>query len=352
MAISRRKITPRKLDELPGLFDSVEINLNRPEAADPTEEIIAEHRRNQSTPRRPIRADMDIDPMTLSKYRELTFVSFGSGSSGNCAYLGVTGEGGILIDAGIDEDKVLAALKANAIRLEDIHGIILTHDHSDHVRGAYSLLRHNRHMQIFCTPRCLNGLLRRHSISRRIKDYHKPIFKEFEFQVGPFSITPFETSHDGTDNVGYSIEVASKRFVVATDMGMITERADFYIRQANYLMIEANYDNEMLANGPYPEYLKARIRGNRGHLDNAVTAAYLADIVTPELTDIYLCHLSQDNNRPDVALAAVRSALESKELIVGDGSGSLESQKAGIQLTALPRFDCSPLFVHRLVAAH
>ncbi len=349
MAISRRKNTPRKLDDLPGLFDSVEINLNRPAPeADPIEEIITEHRRNQITPKRPLRGDMDIDPTALTAIRELSFISFGSGSSGNCAYIGVGGHGGILIDAGMEEDKVMTALRTNCIRPEDIHGIILTHDHTDHVRGAYPLLRHNRHMQLFCTPRCLNGLLRRHNISRRIKDYHKPIFKEFEFEVGPFTITPFETSHDGTDNVGYSIRVGTRSFVVATDMGIITDRADFYIRQANYLMIEANYDSHMLATGTYPEYLKARIRGNRGHLDNAVTAAYLADIVGPALSDVYLCHLSQDNNTPEVALSAVRSALEEKGLKVGDGSGSPEARTADIRLSALPRFTCSPLYIHRL----
>lgn len=345
MATSRRRNSPRKLDDLPGLFDTVEINLNKSYSPD---EIIAEHRRNQTTPVSPIRGDMDINPMDLCRFRELRFLSFGSGSSGNCAYLGVPGEGGILIDAGIDEDKVEDALRLNCIKPSEIAGIILTHDHSDHVRGAYSILRHNRHMALFCTPRCLTGLLRRHNVSRRIKDYHKPIFKEFEFQAGPFVITPFETSHDGSDNVGFSIEISGRRFVVATDMGIITERADHYIRRANFLMIEANYDSEMLAVGAYPEYLKARIRGERGHLDNAVTAAYLAEIVSPELTDIYLCHLSQDNNRPDVALAAVRGALSGKGLNVGDASGSAESLAADIRLTALPRYDCSPLFVHRI----
>lgn len=345
MAPSRRRTPNRKLDDLPGLFDAVEINLNKPYSP---EEIVVEHRKNQITPLTPIRGDMDIDPVNLCRYRELRFISFGSGSSGNCSYLGIPGEGGLLIDAGIDEDKVTQALNANCIQYSEILGIILTHDHSDHVRGAYALLRHNRHMSLYCTPRCLNGLLRRHNVSRRIKDYHKPIFKEFEFLVGPFVITPFETSHDGTDNVGFSIEVSSHRFVVATDMGYITERADYYISQADFLMIEANYDAQMLAEGPYPEYLKARIRGDRGHLDNAVTAAYLAGIVTPRLKDVYLCHLSQDNNRPETALAAVREALAAKGLTVGDGSGSPESVSADIRLSALPRFDCSPLYVHRL----
>lgn len=348
MAPPRRRHTPRKLDDLPGLFDSVEINLNSNDKDFPIDEIIAEHRSNQTTPKKPIRGDMDIDPVALCRYRELRFISFGSGSSGNCAYIGIPGEGGILIDAGIDEDKVSAALLANCIPPEEIFGIVLTHDHSDHVRGAYALLRHNRHMRLFCTPRCLTGLLRRHSISRRIKDYHQPIFKEFEFQVGPFKITPFETSHDGSDNVGYSIEVSSKRFVVATDMGLITERADYYIRQANFLMIESNYDEHMLATGPYPEYLKSRIRSARGHLDNAVTAAYLAEIASPGLTHIYLCHLSQDNNKPEIALHVSSEALRSKGLKVGDASGSLESIQADIRLAALPRYDCSPLFIHRI----
>ena len=121
------------------------------------------------------------------------------------------------------------------------------------------------------------------------------------------------------------------------------------MRRANYLMIEANYGNSMLEAGPYPEYLKARIRSATGHLDNEVTAAYLAQIYTPQLRQIFLCHLSKDNNLPEVALKAVEHALLAAGVPqVGDGSETPYARMAPVQLRALPRFDSTGLVTLRL----
>ncbi len=333
-------------DDMPGLFDLPPL----PAEDDALHDTIAEFRSMQSTPSKPMK-DIDIDrhlKENTPRHKELEFLSFGSGSSGNCAYIGMRGMGGVLIDAGVDFKTVVSELERNYIPLDKIHGIIITHDHSDHVRFAYSLLRKNPKMLIYCTPRTITGILRRHNISSRIKEHHKPIFKEFEFQAGPLTITPFEVSHDGTDNVGFSILAGGKKFVIATDMGSITERADFYIRQANYLMIEANYDEHMLETGRYPLHLKSRIKSDIGHLSNIFTATYLASIWEKKLTDIFLCHLSEDNNTPEIALSAVTSRLMAKSITVGDGSGSATALKAEVQLAVLPRYDTSPHFILRL----
>ncbi len=201
---------------------------------------------------------LPMSESALEAPERVCFMSFGSGSSGNCAYIG-TPSCGLLIDAGVDNNYVIEQLKANSINPESIVGILLTHDHSDHVRFAYAILRRYRQMRIFATAKAFNGLLRRHSISRRIKDYHTPIFKEFPFQAGIFTVTAFETSHDGTDNAGFCIEGGGTTFVVTTDTGTITSRADEYMRRTHNLMIESNYDAEMLRNGRYPVHLKARI---------------------------------------------------------------------------------------------
>ncbi|MDE5968652.1 MAG: MBL fold metallo-hydrolase, partial [Muribaculaceae bacterium] len=228
-----------------------------------------------------------------------------------------------------------------------VGGIILTHDHGDHVRYAYSLLRANRHLRLYCTPKTLNGILRRHSISRRIKDYHQPIFKEFPFHLGPFSITPFEVSHDGTDNVGFFIEGSNQTMAIATDMGYVTPRADFYLRQANHMMIEANYDMKMLLNGTYPEYLKARIMGRSGHMDNVATAQYLAEIYNPALRSIFLCHLSHDNNTPEIALQTITSALTEAGVNVTPLTGAHLADDSTVQLSALPRFEATAAIILR-----
>lgn len=338
---------------LPGLFDEVEPNNTSVKQSDTSKRT----RKDYSGPRFVERPEQNIavpendlnvqvEPMEAeAEVLKLRFLSFGSGSSGNCAYLG-TEKGGILIDAGVDPARVVNTLLRSGVDMSSVGGIILTHDHGDHVRYAYTLLRRFRHLRLYCTPKALNGLLRRHNISRRIKDYHQPIFKEFPFHLGPFVITPFEVSHDGTDNAGFHIRAGQHTFVVATDMGHITERADHYIRLANHLMIESNYDLNMLMNGSYPEYLKARIVGQCGHMDNAATACYLAEIRAPHLRNIFLCHLSHDNNTPETALSAVATALRDKGYTLGDFSGAIDTRDADIQLMALPRFDpTSPIIL-------
>lgn len=279
---------------------------------------------------------------------KLSFISFGSGSSGNCAYIGDSSTG-LLIDAGVDMTTVVVELRRNGIDMSAIKGIVLTHDHSDHVRFVYAIVRKFRHIGVYCTPRTLNGMLRRHSISNRIKDYHRPIYKEHPFTIGNFTLTAFEVMHDGTDNSGFFITHGNHNIAVATDLGCVSERADHYMRRANYLMIEANYDSAMLAAGSYPEYLKARIRSDNGHLDNEDTARFLKQAYTPALRNIFLCHLSKDNNTPEIALRVVGDALRAAGVTeIGDCSGSPYSRMAPVQLMALPRFDSSGLITLRL----
>lgn len=347
MVKKRRSIS--HLDDLPGLFDELEIDLTRPDMAG---DLIARHREEAQKAaaaidaRSPISELGSAQPHTSPTDR-LLFISLGSGSSGNCAYLG-NGREGILIDAGIDSTIVKTRLKDNGIDFKGIRGILLTHDHSDHVRFAYQLLRKQTHMLLYATPRTLSGVLRRHSISSRIKDFHKPIYKEHPFELASMTVTAFETSHDGTDNVGFHITFGDYHsFVVMTDTGCVTERGDYYMQRARYIMLESNYDEEMLHSGSYPEFLKARIKSNRGHLGNIDAAAYLQKVYTTRLSHIFLCHLSNDNNTPELALASARHALEQAGATVGDGSGNLSSRNADVQLMALPRYDASPLIVFR-----
>lgn len=337
--MARQRRNTRPLDDLPTLFDGLEIDFSSPEIGS----LPDTPPRKQPAPAEGFAVKMP----PVSPTQRLLFMSFGSGSSGNCAYLG-NGKEGILIDAGVDPDKVKARMKANGIDYSGVKGIILTHDHSDHVRYAYQMLRKQSHMLLYATPKALNGMLRRHSISSRIKDYHRPIYKEHPFEVGKMKMVAFDTSHDGTDNMGFFISYGDfHTFAVLTDTGYVTPRADHYIRMARYLMIESNYDATMLANGPYSEYLKARIASASGHLGNRQTAECLSDIYSDKLTHIFLCHLSADNNTPETALHTVRESLEAMGVTVGDGSNSPEANKSMVQLVALPRYDASDLFLFR-----
>lgn len=279
-----------------------------------------------------------------SHERPLYFISLGSGSSGNCAYVG-TDDGGILVDAGVDPEVVWKQLARHGITPLMVQGVILTHDHQDHVRYVYTLVRKNKHIGIYCTRRLMTGLLRRSRISRRVQDYMHPIYIETPFKLADFAITAFTTSHDGTDNMGFEIALDGRTLVVATDMGTITPRAEFYMSRANYLMIESNYDHDMLWNGHYPEMLKHRVSGDFGHLDNMVAAEFVASHYHRGLSHVWLCHLSADNNTPDIARAAMVGRLEAIGLTVGDGSHSPEHRDRDIQVYALPRFEASTLFI-------
>lgn len=278
--------------------------------------------------------------------RLINYISLGSGSSGNSCYVG-TPSGGVLIDVGVRAETVEDTLAANGIDMKRVVGVLLTHDHSDHVKYVYTLLRQHRHIRLYCTNRVLTGIFRRHSISKRLKDYHQPIFKEIPFQLAGMEITAFEVPHDGSDNMGFSISYDNRNFVLATDLGAVTERARHYMSRANYLVIEANYDLRMLIQGRYPEYLKARIQTENGHLDNEQTAAFLSEIINPDLEYIFLCHLSQDNNTPQKALSVIRDALEYKGIKVGSGCETIEDRRCDVQLMALPRYEATRRFVFR-----
>ena len=274
------------------------------------------------------------------------YQSFGSGSSGNSCYVG-TASGGLLIDAGVREDAVEMILKSNGVGMDKVKGILLTHDHNDHIKYVYKFLRNYKGISLFCTNRVMNGILRHQNVSRRIKDYHVPIFKEIPFKVCDFEVTAFEVSHDGTDNMGFSLNYGGRNFVLATDMGTVTPRAHHYIIHARYLVVEANYDLKMLIQGPYPEHLKARIVTGTGHMENEETAALLKEIYHPELRNVFLCHLSKENNTPEKALAAIKTALESRGLKVGAADGSIEDRNSDVSLAVLPRLEPTRWYVFR-----
>ncbi len=263
---------------------------------------------------------------------QLQYMSLASGSSGNCCYLG-TDEYGILIDAGIGVRTIKKALKDNNIPFERIIALLITHDHADHIKSAGNL-GEKMGIPVYTTHTILSGMNRNYCMADKIYSAHREIVKEIPFMIRDMEITAFEVPHDGSDNVGYSIKLGNHTFVLATDMGHITESAARYLSQANYLVIEANYDATMLQNGPYPLHLKRRIVAPRGHMDNAETAEFLASTYHTDLTHIFLCHLSLDNNHPQLAYKTIEGRLYNEGIRVGKD----------VQLVTLPRMHPSVLY--------
>jgi phosphoribosyl 1,2-cyclic phosphodiesterase len=246
---------------------------------------------------------------------KITFISLASGSSGNCYYLG-TESYGILVDAGIGIRTIKKSLKDYGLGLDKVRAVLVTHDHADHIKGVGHVGEKNG-IPVYTTAQIHEGINRSYCMTEKLRTMARTLQKEEPLQIEDFTVTAFEVPHDGTDNVGYHIVVDGKRFTFLTDLGHITPTAAHYISLAQYLIIEANYDEEMLRMGPYPFPLKQRIQGPNGHMSNRDSAEFLAAHLPKELKYIWLCHLSKDNNHPDLALKTVEMALREKNIAVG-----------------------------------
>ncbi|MEG2150435.1 MAG: MBL fold metallo-hydrolase [Bacteroidaceae bacterium] len=246
---------------------------------------------------------------------KIKFISLGSGSSGNCYYLG-TKDYGILIDAGIGIRTIKKNLKDLSISMDSIRAVLITHDHADHIKSV-GCLGEKCNIPVYSTREVHEGINKSYCMTEKLSTSIHYIEKEKNFDIEDFNICAFEVPHDGTDNVGYCIEIDGKIFSFLTDLGHITATAAKYICKAHYLILEANYDVEMLKMGPYPAYLKERIAGPTGHLSNIETADFLADNISEHLKYIWLCHLSKDNNHPELAYKTVEWKLRNKGIIAG-----------------------------------
>lgn len=246
---------------------------------------------------------------------KLSFLSLASGSSGNCYYLG-TPEFGVLIDAGIGIRTIKKVLKDKSIDFARLAGILITHDHADHIKTV-GCLGEKYNIPIYTTEMVHKGIEKSRYVEEVLYQSKRVIEKEAPFHIRDFKITAFEVPHDSTDNVGYHIEYGEQRFTIATDVGHITDTIANYICKANRLIIEANYDEEMLKFGTYPAFLKERVSSPTGHLSNREAAEFLATHYTPQLKDVWLCHLSRDNNHPELAYKTIDIRLFQEGVRVG-----------------------------------
>jgi len=263
----------------------------------------------------------------------LRFQSFGSGSSGNCYFIG-NASNGLLIDAGIGVRSIRKCLKNLGLDFENIWGVFVTHDHADHIKAVGSIGEKYR-VPIYTTRQVHAGIQRSYCVTEKLYTSKKYIEKQESVQVGDFKVTAFAVSHDATDNVGYTVEYKGKRFTFATDLGFISDEVGAQLELADYIVLEANYDVQMLAQGPYPIHLQNRISADTGHLSNDQTGLYLAENYNSKLQHIFLCHLSRENNLPDVAYTTIQNHLENKQIIVGKD----------VQLITLDRLIPSEIYV-------
>jgi phosphoribosyl 1,2-cyclic phosphodiesterase len=219
------------------------------------------------------------------------------------------------------------------LEFRNIMGVLITHDHADHIR-AVGTLGERVKLPIYSTPDIHAGIDRNYGVREKLRTSRRFFNKGEQWDLYGLKINTFGIEHDSTDCVGYSIDYRGQRFVLMTDCGSVNEEMKEYIRTANHLVIEANHDEHMLLNGPYPTYLKERILSPRGHQSNDTCGELLKQNWHPGLRNVWLCHLSQENNDPEVAYNTVASYLEQIEIEPG----------SDIFLKALDRTTPSPVY--------
>lgn len=229
----------------------------------------------------------------------MQFISFSSGSSGNC-YLLRTEHNMLLLDAGLSPRKVKQYLSDYGLSLSDADAILITHDHTDHIKGA-GLMSEEYQLPVYATEAVHEGMCRNYCMSHKVPvPLRRFVRKDTTFELGDFRITPFDVPHDSSDCVGYLIEADGVAFCIITDAGHITDVIRQFVARVNYLVLEANHDVDMLNMGPYPAHLKGRIKGEKGHLSNEEGARLVAEHATRALRHLWLCHLSEENNHPEL----------------------------------------------------
>ena len=259
------------------------------------------------------------------------FMSFSSGSCGNCYFLG-TEDKGILIDAGVSLRRLKKTLMENGLDLDSFSAILVTHDHLDHIR----------HLGSFCkkiskpvyTSADIHAALAKHTFTADHIASCRNVLTAGEWnEVAGMKVRYFVVPHDATQTVGYAIEIEGRTFVIMTDVGRMTDEAVEFARTADTVVVESNYDMDMLMSGPYTYELKMRIVQGCGHLSNDECASAIKRFHHPQLRNIFLCHLSENNNTRDLAFNCSLAALH-----------ELGVKKGDLALRCLPRQYPSPLF--------
>jgi phosphoribosyl 1,2-cyclic phosphodiesterase len=230
-----------------------------------------------------------------------------SGSKGNAIFVD-TGSSKILVDAGLSASEILNRLAAVGVEGSELDAVLISHEHADHIRGAGALCRKLKIPLLLSFPT-------RREIGISLKSIEIVEFESgYPFTFRDTLIDPFPITHDACDPVGFSIECRDGRIGIATDLGIATRLVKDKLRGSKVLVLESNHDEEMLLNGPYPWHLKQRIKSRHGHLSNTESTQLLDEIIHPELAGVFLAHLSEVNNNPEIALHVATALLEDQNI--------------------------------------
>ena len=246
--------------------------------------------------------------------RSVKFKSFSSGSCGNLYLLALEEDGvvsdSVIIDAGVSLRSFKKELAAEHIPLSSLKAILVTHDHMDHIRSLGSYCKYLG-VPVWATRELLSAMTYQTYTLGYLGDVKRPLDEGQWNDIVPGVVRAryFVVPHDASQTVGYGILFAGLKFVIMTDIGSMTSEAMSFAAHADVVVVESNYDTAMLMDGPYPPELKLRIRGGSGHLSNDQCAEAVTRFYHRDLSHIFLCHLSENNNTPELAYKATSDAL-------------------------------------------
>ncbi len=237
--------------------------------------------------------------------------SIASGSSGNCIYVG-SDSTHLLVDVGISGRRAEGGLNYLDLTGADIDGILVTHEHADHINGLGVMAR-KYGMPIYATKGTIKAIKNCTSVGNIDDSLFREVKEDEKLMIKDLTINPMRISHDAAQPVGYRISYGKKKVAICTDLGHFTDYTVECLRGMDALLLEANHDVNMLQVGPYPYHLKQRILSDRGHLSNENSGRLLSRVLHDNLQAILLGHLSHENNLPELAYEAVRM-----EITLGD----------------------------------
>ena len=230
--------------------------------------------------------------------------SIASGSSGNCIYVG-SDNTHLLVDTGISKKRIDEGLKELEIKGEELDGILITHEHSDHIQGL-GVFSRKYGVPVYATPGTIEGIKGYSSLGKLPEGILHPIHIDESFTLGDITVDPFRISHDANEPSGYRMNCGDKSVAVATDLGIYDEYTVSRLKNLDAVLLEANHDIHMLEVGSYPYPLKRRVMGDKGHLSNELSGRVLCDILHDNLKHIVLGHLSKENNYARLAYETVK----------------------------------------------
>jgi phosphoribosyl 1,2-cyclic phosphodiesterase len=233
-----------------------------------------------------------------------------SGSTGNAA-LYTSGGTRLLVDCGLSARRVTHLLRSVGVEPDDLSGILVTHEHTDHVQGLRVFLK-KRRIPLFVAPECLEN----RAFEEIEPGCFEPVRGGVRMQIGDIAVTPFPLPHDARKCFGYVLEAGGVKAVQATDLGTPTALVRERVKDAHCLLLEFNHDVDRLMGGSYPLDVKIRVKGRLGHLSNEQAAGLLSETVNGGTQVVYLMHLSRENNLPELAVLAASEALGDKPVRV------------------------------------